>query len=661
LGVLLGLTVLAVDGLNPVKLFIHVFPEVKPWHVATFSTLLSISIWFAEFKALVYFMVRVFLNSILSIFFRDIEIIGRDNLPRHGPMIFSINHANQFVDAALVLGCCGDDFKVSYMMAEASWKRRIIGDLARALDVVPVKRAQDSAIRGQGTVVFTKHADFETSHLMDVKGVGTDFVTTMKLKDKIRPVGTATGVKVVEIKDETTIVVLANAVPEADLENVFGKKEPSNYDILKYVDLKVTFEKVLDRLATGGVVGIFPEGGSHDRTDLLPLKVGVALIAYSSLERDGLNVPIVPVGLNYFGTHKWRGKAIVEFGQPVYIDPSTLKDYEAGGEKKITVCNELLDRIKESMRSVIVSTPDYDTLQLIHTARRLYQRKGITGKERQDLMRRFAAAYKILMTSEDAPQPWLDLQERVKTYRRELRDLGLRDYQVAGLDREEHDKAEEIQTDVRVVYKIFHLLIILVLTALPNLFLNVPVRIMADIYAERRRAKALAKSKVKIHGYDVMLTEKLTFCIVAVPSLWIFYALFLALFTNADAQTITLCIMSFPLFAYTGVVAAEAGMVDAKDLKPYFLRLLPSNRRRLRQLPGTRRGLQRDVRAFIKQVGPALGDLYYGKELDWEQVQEIQSKSTEIMKKVMSENEGFVALEADSSIVEVEAEMKKDK
>ena len=60
--------------------------------------------------------------------------------------------------------------------------------------------------------------------------------------------------------------------------------------------------------------GIFPEGGSHDRTDLLPLKVGVALIAYSSLEKDGINVPIVPVGLNYFQAHRWRGRAVVEVG-----------------------------------------------------------------------------------------------------------------------------------------------------------------------------------------------------------------------------------------------------------------------------------------------------------------------------------------------------------
>jgi len=86
-------------------------------------------------------------------------------------------------------------------------------------------------------------------------------------------------------------------------------------------------------LTPPGAVGIFPEGGSHDRTDLLPLKVGVALIAYSALEKDGINVPIVPVGLNYFRAHRWRGRAVVEYGRPIFVDPSTLNDFKAGGKK----------------------------------------------------------------------------------------------------------------------------------------------------------------------------------------------------------------------------------------------------------------------------------------------------------------------------------------
>ena len=63
-------------------------------------------------------------------------------------------------------------------------------------------------------------------------------------------------------------------------------------------------------------------------------------------------------------------------------------------------------------------------------------------------------------------------------------------------------------------------------------------------------------------------------------------------------------------------------MVDLKDLRPYLMRLFPSSRRRLSALPAVRRQLQVDLRAFIKRLGPALGEIYYGKELNWKEIQE---------------------------------------
>jgi len=32
------------------------------------------------------------------------------------------------------------------------------------------------------------------------------------------------------------------------------------------------YENVFERIDEGGCIGIYPEGGSHDRPDLLPLK-----------------------------------------------------------------------------------------------------------------------------------------------------------------------------------------------------------------------------------------------------------------------------------------------------------------------------------------------------------------------------------------------------
>lgn len=87
-------------------------------------------------------------------------------------------------------------------------------------------------------------------------------------------------------------------------------------------------------------------------------------------------------------------------------------------------------------------------------------------------------------------------------YEKELRDLGIRDYQVPGLDREtvkaEDLEGDDILKEIRLPYQIGHLLIVLALSALPMLFLNLPVGVLAGIYSEQRRKKALAKSKVKV-------------------------------------------------------------------------------------------------------------------------------------------------------------------
>lgn len=645
LAVFFAVLLLAVDEVNPVKLFLHVFPAVSPWHVALSCIVVMTYIFVSDLKDLLYFTTKVFFHSILSIFFRDVEVIGKENIPPYGPVLFTVNHANQFIDAVMVVCTC--KHKVSYLMAEASWKRRIIGDIAWALGVVPVKRAQDEAQTGTGQLQYGTPRPSRSSASevvpaedgedpameIEVTGVNTKFAQELQVGDKVRPFGTAYSVKVTQIVGSDRIVVDATGLPKDFPFPARG--ESVSYDILRHIPLNVVFGKVLEKLAAGGAVGIFPEGGSHDRTDLLPLKVGVALIAYSALEKDGINVPIVPVGLNYFRAHRWRGRAVVEYGRPITIEPSTLKSFKAGGAKRRQVCNDLLEDIESSMRSVIVSTTDYDTLEIIHTARRLYRReKGpMDTSEKQELSRRFAEGYRrlLLMTDGKPPPEWLDLQRRLIEYRNEIKDLGLKDYQVPGLSGEHLDESlnvnkvdgDSVLSVLHLVYNIVHLLLLLVLAAVPVVLLNLPVGLLAGIYAESRRKTALAKSKVKIRGFDVMLTEKVVFCLVTVPTLWVVYGLVLLFMTNLDRPTIALIMMTMPIFAYVGIVVTEAGMVEVKDLRPYFMRLFPSARKRLSQLPQTRKTLQDDLRAFIKSIGPALGEVYYAKEpIDWKMIRD---------------------------------------
>jgi glycerol-3-phosphate O-acyltransferase/dihydroxyacetone phosphate acyltransferase len=124
-----------------------------------------------------------------------------------------------------------------------------------------------------------------------------------------------------------------------------------------------------------------------------------------------------------------------------------------------------------------------------------------------------------------------------------------------------------------------------------------------------------------------MLTEKVVFCIVMVPTLWITYGLLMIFGTNMEGPTIALALLSMPVFSYVGIVVAEAGMVDVKDIRPYLMRMRPSTRKRLAALPETRKRLREDLKTFVRLIGPSLGELYYGKELDWAAIQETFRRS----------------------------------
>jgi hypothetical protein len=60
--------------------------------------------------------------------------------------------------------------------------------------------------------------------------------------------------------------------------------------------------------------------------------------------------------------------------------------------------------------------------------------------------------------------------------------------------------------------------------------------------------------------------------------------------------TNTLVLMMFELNSYSGIIVVEAGIVDWKDLRPFFMRLLPSTRKRLAAMPSIRKSLQEDLR-----------------------------------------------------------------
>jgi len=479
-----------------------------------------------------------------------------------------------------------------------------VGFMARATGCIPVTRPQDSAKKGLGKVrLGGDNGD-------KMYGDGTRF-TDLQPGDKIRLNKSPSAFRVKNIVSDT----------EADLGSSDDGKAPSTapqntymqYSVLQFVDQSDMFEAVHLALSRGQCLGIFPEGGSHDRTDLLPLKAGVAAIAFGAMEKYGINVPIVPVGLSYWsgsktGGDRFRGRAVVEFGQPIRISPSMNQKYK---ESKRQAYTELLSAVSEGMRSVIITADNYEDLQLIHTVRRLYKRPAqtVSIRERQDLSRRFAVAVRIIKKNNggELPADLLALKERVSEYQKKLDYWGLKDYQINKLE----------VSFFKLLYTFVHGFCVFLLASIPSALLNWPVGVAAKIWAETMAKKDLAASVVKLKARDVVMSRKMVFSIAAVPILWTMHTVLLCVFAPLPPMAIAFMVMCMPLFSYVGVMAVEAGMVDLKDMRPVFLRLVhPSFRAQVNEIGAMRAELQKEVRRATKTHGPALKSLYYDADVN---------------------------------------------
>jgi 1-acyl-sn-glycerol-3-phosphate acyltransferase len=81
------------------------------------------------------------------------------------------------------------------------------------------------------------------------------------------------------------------------------------------------FDRILDVLASGGMILIFPEGKSHSDPALAPLKTGVSRIALDARDKRGVrNLQIIPLGLSFEDKGNPGTAVLAEVGEPLFMD-----------------------------------------------------------------------------------------------------------------------------------------------------------------------------------------------------------------------------------------------------------------------------------------------------------------------------------------------------
>lgn len=81
------------------------------------------------------------LRLAMRVYFRRVEVVGIENVPRDRPVIFVLNHPNALVDPAFLLSLAPR--RVSFLAKAPLFRMPVLSFLVRAMDSLPVYRRQD--------------------------------------------------------------------------------------------------------------------------------------------------------------------------------------------------------------------------------------------------------------------------------------------------------------------------------------------------------------------------------------------------------------------------------------------------------------------------------------------------------------------------------------
>ena len=599
------------------------------------------------FRSWLYDVAVFIFDIVFTIFFREIQVRGSYHVPtKNTPTILvCAPHANQFIDACLVMSQTrkitdSRSKQTCFVTAEGSMKNnRFVGLFGSWTGAIPVPRVQDNlAPVASHLKLYIPNYDSDPTlvKLMSFEGPvrATSHFTPKSLIGLPGYIGSA---QIETVVDDETIRLRKPFPDNNRVKNCVSK--PTSFLYAEKIDNSKVFENVFNHLHTRGCVGIFPEGGSHDRPSLLPLKAGVAIMALGAAAADPtMEVHVVPCGLHYFHRNKFRSRATLEYTEPIIVTgemgAAYLKDPRGA-------TSSLLKRIEEALYSVTMNADDYDTLMAVQTARRLYQlsKRSTTGSTLPlsdndsnhriplplvvEMNRRLLVGY-----SKFKGEPRIQhLKKAIQDYNRMLFKMGLKDHQIMNL----HPKDEKWIVLVTLLIRCVQVYFI-VLMSFPGVILFSPIFITCKYFSRKKALEGLKKSTVKIKGQDLIATWKIVVAISMAPTLYTIYSLIMVYITRKHPSLYNwlivphfifkskllyfiYCYVVLILATYVSFVTGEIGMDIVKSFPPLLVSLLYPGHT-CEKLKKTRMKLSQDITEVCNDLGPMVfPDLKEKREL----------------------------------------------
>jgi len=319
-------------------------------------------------------LVHAIISIALRLFFRRIEAVNVENVPKAGAIIFVLNHPNGLVDPALVFVSLGR--RVSFLAKSTLYDNPIGAFLLRTFEILPVYRHIDTNTDSSKNSSTFENC-FELLHRRRCIAIFPEGISHDATK--LQPIKTGAA----------RIALGALGVNQEEEKGRKGEKKREIAD---------RRPPTADRFTTD----------SGQRTT------------------DEFDLKIMAVGLYYTSKTAFRSEALIRYGETLDVESVALDET---GEPPREAVLALTKRIEDALRRVTLNLETESELDAVIKAELLFSsvyenlifKRTLekTFQRLQDL----AARYKLLEKND--PQKMRELNEKVSSYENNLEESGI--------------------------------------------------------------------------------------------------------------------------------------------------------------------------------------------------------------------------------------------
>jgi glycerol-3-phosphate O-acyltransferase/dihydroxyacetone phosphate acyltransferase len=153
------------------------------------------------FHRLIISLIRIAANT----FFRRIDVVGLENIPADGPVIFAGNHPNALMDGWLLIAKC-DRWPLHFLGDAKLWKYRMLAPILNATGAVPVYRREEHGGEVNNSQAFERvYEIIESGRCMGIFPEGVSHVESQLVRLKT---GTARIALSVSARGKTGVTIV---------------------------------------------------------------------------------------------------------------------------------------------------------------------------------------------------------------------------------------------------------------------------------------------------------------------------------------------------------------------------------------------------------------------------------------------------------------------